>query len=174
MKKVLISAFKPFYKSKNNYSMEVLSQINLDVDKVILDVVYDECYIDLKKLNLDSYDLIVALGEARSRSELTVEKQAINLSSCSISDNKGIIKNNEIIDNRFENIIQTNIDLDKIKKYASISFDAGKFVCNNLYFHLLCDYPEKSLFIHIPECHDDLGNYKEYAIYIENIIKTLI
>ena len=40
--KVLISAFKPFNNMPNNYSSEVLNYIS-GVDKVILDVVYDNC-----------------------------------------------------------------------------------------------------------------------------------
>jgi len=101
MKKVLITAFEPFYKSNNNYSKEVLNYINLNnahLDKKILDVVYDECFEMLSKTDLSQYNLIVALGEARSRQALTVEKQAKNIASCSIKDNKGNLKQNEIID----------------------------------------------------------------------------
>ena len=60
--KVLVTAFKPFNKMPNNYSSEVLKYI-LGVDKIILDVVYDECFNELKK-NCDkavkgySYSLI--------------------------------------------------------------------------------------------------------------------
>ena len=92
MNKVLISAFRPFHKSSNNYSSEVLKYISSDtfaIDKLIVDVVYDESYKELSNYDLNHYDLIIALGEARSRHELTIEKQAINLSSCSIPDNKG-------------------------------------------------------------------------------------
>ena len=173
MKKILVTAFKPFNKSNNNYSSEVLKEIKLDVDKVILDVVYDESYEVLKSNDLNSYSLIIALGEARSRDYLSVEKQAKNISSCSIADNKGILKNNEIIDSNFETVLETKLNLSRVTEYASISYDAGKFVCNNLYFHLLCDYPDKSLFIHIPECNNELDNYKKYAKLIENIIENL-
>ena len=70
--KVLISAFKPFNKANNNYSYEVLKHIN-NVDKILIDVVYDECFKELTNhYNLDNYDLIIALGEARSRSVLTL------------------------------------------------------------------------------------------------------
>ena len=69
--KVLVTAFLPFNKSLNNYSMEVLNYIS-DVDKVVLDVIYDKSYNDLiKQFNLNEYDLIIALGEARMREKLT-------------------------------------------------------------------------------------------------------
>ena len=44
---VLVTSFKPFNDQKINYSQEVLSYID-NVDKLIIDVVYDECYLHLK------------------------------------------------------------------------------------------------------------------------------
>ena len=93
--KVLVSAFKSFNKASNNYSLEVLNYIS-GVDKVILDVLYDKSYYDLSECNLNNYDLIICLGEARSREELTLELYAKNISSCSICDNAGIFKKDEM------------------------------------------------------------------------------
>ena len=45
--KVLVTAFLPFNKSVNNFSIEVLNHID-GVDKVILDVLYDKSYNKLK------------------------------------------------------------------------------------------------------------------------------
>ncbi|MBQ8292495.1 MAG: hypothetical protein IJX78_01660 [Bacilli bacterium] len=171
--KVLVSAFKPFYKSVNNYSSEVLEYIT-GVDKVILDVVYDECYKELSsKYNLSEFDLIIALGEARSRKILTLEVEAKNIASCSIADNAGIIKKDEKIINEALEVLSTKVNLDNVKNYVELSYDAGKFVCNNIYFHLLYNYPTKSLFIHIPECHNDVKMYQEYAGVINKIILDL-
>lgn len=65
--KVLTTKFKPFSNQNINYSMETLKYI-MDVDKLVVDVIYDECYFEIsKKLNLNEYDLIIALGEARGR-----------------------------------------------------------------------------------------------------------
>lgn len=166
--KVLISAFKPFNKMHNNYSNEVLKFIN-GVDKTILDVVYDECFYELnKKFNLNSYDLIIALGEARMRKVLTVEKRAVNQASCSLADNLGIIKKDEKIIDGGNDYLYTTLPLDDCD--IEISCDAGRFVCNNIYYHLLNNYPEKSLFIHIPECDNNENKYKEYAEKIEKLI----
>ena len=152
--KVLVTAFKPFGNKENNYSQEVIKYIE-NVDKIVLDCCYDRCYLDLlNAYNLDKYDLIVSLGEARMRSVLTLETTAKNISSCSLADNGGIIKKDEkIINNEIEKL-NTLVDLSNLKDIVELSHDAGKFVCNNIYFHLLNNYPSKSLFIHIPECHD--------------------
>lgn len=170
--KVLISAFKPFNKANNNYSYEVLKKIN-NVDKALIDVVYDECFVELSnKFNLDSYDLIIALGEARSRMILTLEENAKNISSCSIPDNVGNFKKDEkILDN--DDVLYTKVDINKVKDLVEFSSDAGKFVCNNLYYHLLNYNPYKTLFIHVPNCLDDENKYIEYAKQIEQIIEKL-
>ena len=172
--KILVTAFKPFNNFANNYSMEVLKFIN-NVDKIILDVVYDECYNELiTSYDLSEYDLVIAMGEARSRKELTLETQAVNISSCSLVDNNGVLKQNKVIINEEDMFLKTKVNLEKVKEFVILSYDAGKFVCNNLYFHLLSDYPEKSIFVHIPDCNNELTKYNEYAKIIEKIITNII
>ncbi len=169
--KVLISAFTPFNKMPNNYSSEVLKYID-GVDKIILDVVYDECFNNLKKqFNLDDYDLLIAMGEARSRNVLTLEKRAINVSSCSLVDNSLVLKKDEKIIPNGEEYLYTKLPIEE--SGIDISSDAGRFVCNNIYYHLLFNYPEKSLFIHIPECNNDDAKYREYAEKIKKLISYL-
>ena len=171
--KILVTAFKPFNKLPNNYSMEVLKYID-DVDKLIIDVNYDRCYQEIIcNYDLYNYDFIIALGEARMRDELTVESQALNLASCSIPDNCGILKQNETIILDSNDILKTKINLDEISGFVKISNDAGKFVCNNLYYHLLYNHPNKSLFIHIPNCHDNDSEYVKNANLIMKIISVL-
>lgn len=173
MKKVLVSAFKSFNNATTNYSLEVLKYIS-NVEKIIVDVLYDECYRNIvKEYDLAQFDLIISLGEARSRKELTLETQAINIASCSIPDNNGVYKKNQVIIQDGKDVIVTNVNLDNIKDIVLLSDNAGKYVCNNLYYHLLYNYPSKSLFIHIPNCNDDIEEYKKYAKVIENIIERL-
>ena len=171
--KVLVSAFKPFNKANNNYSIEVSNYLN-DVDKEIIDVVYDDCYKELSnKYNLDEYDLIIALGEARSRKVLTLETKAYNIASCSLADNNGILrKDSKIIENGLD-VLESKLDLQVLSNIVSLSIDPGKFVCNNLYYHLLSNYPSKAIFIHIPHCNDDINEYKKYANEINIIIEEL-
>ena len=177
MKKVLISGFTPFNKSSNNYSAEVLARIESDIfmiDKVIIDVVYDRSFDKLSENGLAGYDFILSLGEARMRSVLTVECRAKNLSSCSIPDTAGIFKQNELIDPAAPEQLTSALDLMCISDLAEISDDAGKFVCNNLYFHLLQHAPLKVLFIHEPECNNDESLYKLYADKIVMILERLL
>ncbi len=171
--KTLVSAFLPFNGQTNNYSLEVLKKID-NVDKIILDVVYDKCYEELmSNYNLEEYDLIIALGEARVRKELTLETKAYNAYSLKGIDNSGVVVNKErIIDNGLDSL-STKVDLNICEKYIKLSLDPGRFVCNNIYYHLLYNYPEKSLFIHIPECNNEKEQYLEYAQTIMNLINEM-
>ena len=171
--KVLVTAFKPFNNNINNYAMEVLQYIS-NVDKRVIDVVYDKCYDELiKQTNIENYDLIIALGEARNRHELTLELNAKNVADCSLADNLGNIRKNDVIVPSGKDVIETLIKIDHLKDIVKYSSDAGKFVCNNLYYHLLSNVQNKALFIHIPECNNNIDNYKQYAKTIEKIIYTI-
>ncbi len=177
MKKILISAFTPFNNKENNYSQEVVGYIESQkyhIDKVIVDVIYDKCFESLLKNNLDNYDFIIALGEARMRNVLTVERRAKNISSCSLPDNSGELKKDSIIDSTQPDVLFNGLDLSRLTEYADISDDAGKFVCNNMYFHLLKYNPRKTLFIHIPECENSEDKYRSYANKIVSIIDSLL
>ncbi|MGM9858311.1 MAG: hypothetical protein ACI311_03575 [Bacilli bacterium] len=172
--RVLVTAFRPFNNQTINYSMEVLKYIN-NVDKLVVDVVYDNCYVEIKnKINLKDYDLIIALGEARSRDELTLEVEAHNISSCSLKDNCGVLKQNEVINELLPKILKTGVAIEKCHNLVKFSYDAGKFVCNNLYFHLLEHHLDKAIFIHIPNCHDNENEYKKYAEQIELIFNNIL
>lgn len=168
--KVLVTAFEPFNNSLVNYSKETLKYIK-NADTLVLDVIYDQCYQVLSSNDLSSYDLIIATGEARSRSELTLEVQAFNIASCRLPDNNGVVKKNEKIKDGNE-VLKTTVDISKCTDIVTLSFDPGRFVCNNLYYYLLSDYPNKAIFIHIPNCEHE-SEYQKYAKQIEKIIEIL-
>ncbi len=178
--KVLITSFQPFNNSNNNYSYEVMKKLHPISEKIkyttiVLDVLYDESYNYLNRnYSLDTYDLIVSLGEARSRKELTIECYAKNISSCSIPDNNGVLKQNEVIIQGGDINLKTRIPIFKVISFVKTSQDAGKYVCNNLYYHLLYNYSEKSLFIHIPNCYDNDEQYNKYAQAIDEIIFKIL
>ena len=72
-----------------------------------------------------------------------------------------------------EGVGGNEVNIELVKDIVAFSTNPGRFVCNNLYFHLLANYPNKSLFIHIPECNNDVDNYKKYAKQINEIISKM-
>ena len=90
-----------------------------------------------------------------------------------IPDNNGnIFECEKIIDDEIE-VLETKVEYSKVKEYISFSNDAGTFVCNNLYYHLLNEFPEKAIFIHIPNCHNSMEEYIKHSKTISTIIGKL-
>ncbi len=107
-------------------------------------------------------DVVLSIGQAGGRADITVERVGINVDDCRIPDNEG----NQIIDEPvcpqgpaayFATVpIKAMVQRIQERKIpASVSNSAGTFVCNHVLYgvcHLLAtQYPGKrSGFIHIP------------------------
>ncbi|MBD2136540.1 peptidase C15 [Anabaena sp. FACHB-1237] len=105
----------------------------------------------IAKINFCQPDYIICCGMAACREYLSVEV---------IASNSGILTANSIDDNC--TTLQTSVDMDKLlqgTKSVEISYDCGKFVCEQLYY-LVLDYlrqsqlPIKCVFVHVPRLND--------------------
>lgn len=107
-------------------------------------------------------DVVLSIGQAGGRADITVERVGINVDDCRIPDNEG----NQIIDEpvcpqgpaAYFATVPIKAMVRRIQERnipASVSNTAGTFVCNHVLYgvcHLLAtQYPGKrSGFIHIP------------------------
>lgn len=175
--KILISAFESFDGRNINISEEVLKLLDNKYFKVLIPVSYNRCF-EILKNKIEEYnpDIVICLGEAIKREEVTIEHQAFNLRDASISDNDGIkYEGTKILENGDE-ILYSNLPIDKIVSNTFIkeSFSAGKYVCNNLLYELLNYNKEQNKnvlcgFIHLPR----LEKYKSYIEIKEQIDKCI-
>ncbi|MER5806001.1 pyroglutamyl-peptidase I [Streptomyces mirabilis] len=170
MTKILVTGFEPFEGSETNPSWlaaELLSaeppSPGLEVTAVQLSCVLGKVADELRAaVAVHEPDLVLALGQAGGRPDLTVERVAINVDDARIPDNAG----------------QTPIDVpivpDGPGSYfaslpvkacvaasrragipASVSQAAGTFVCNHVFYalaHLIATaQPElRGGFVHVP------------------------
>lgn len=157
--KILVSGFEAFNNRLINNSKEVLDLLNADkYYKVILPVSYNRSFELLKKeIEKIKPDLVLCLGEAINRTDICIEKRAINIKKASICDNDNVIYNGECIIENGDEFLYSNILIDKVICNTNIiaSLDAGKFVCNTLLYELLnynknLNKPMLCAFIHIP------------------------
>ena len=165
---ILLTAFGAFPGVECNPTEIVLEKcIELEVDssafqltRAVLDVSYHRSIEQLYELlnEHEAFDIVIHLGVAISSDEIRLERQAINQRSAKIPDIDGVKSNEVPIMARLpiEYIVQTTSPLEaleqKLKKKGipvRISQDAGKYVCNNIYFASLL-WQKNAIFVHIP------------------------
>ena len=165
MKRVLLTGFEPFYKASSNPTQEIVREIEggklPNVITAVLPVEFGRSGLIACQL-IDEFkpDVVIALGQAEGRSQITPEKIAINLDSARIPDNAGNMPNNiQIISGGADGLFSTlPVDdiVGKLKEAdipTSISYSAGTFVCNHI-FYVIQNHCKllniQSGFVHVP------------------------
>lgn len=183
MPKILLTAFEPFDKEKLNPSWEVARQFDfenftlpngetVEIIAECLPCVFGESLTVLQQA-LESHrpDIVISLGQAGGRSDITPECVAINLDDARIPDNAGNQPLGERILADGENAYFSTLPIKAIVRDlhaqgipASVSYTAGTFVCNHVFYGLqhLCQAKGivKSGFIHIPYLPEQAVKFK--------------
>jgi pyroglutamyl-peptidase len=162
MTKVLLTGFEPFGKATTNPSGEIVKQISGDnIVTAILPVTYRESADRLLALVAEhSPEVVICLGQAEGRTQITPEKVAINLDDARIADNEGVLRNDvKIIENGpdayFSTLpIKEFIEAIKAKGVpAAVSLSAGAFLCNHIFYvsqNKFAGSNIRSGFVHVP------------------------
>lgn len=163
MKRILLTGFEPFNKASLNSSKEVVERITHPavVAKAILPVVFGKSARELCQLiDLHNPDVIISLGQAEGRREISFERVAINLDDSRIADNDGNIPVDQAIVNNGPNAyfatLPTKELVEAVRKggvAANLSLSAGSFVCNHVFYAALHHIQNRETlagFIHLP------------------------
>lgn len=144
-KKVLLTSFTTWLPhQKSNSSDDLLHEVTKDdfslasltaLRQLPVDI-HQASNLVLEQINKLNPDLIISCGMAEKRSILTVESQA----------------------RTEDHLIETWVNLEQLTaglKVTNISHDAGRFVCEGLYYSLLKHLRDRSLqtpcvFVHVP------------------------
>ena len=172
--KILVTAFEPFNGRDINPSQLILEQLEAPegvmLIKELLPVEFKSTTKILTNLLKELQpDIVISLGQAGNRPEISVERVAINLGNCrssngqkTIADNAGDAPVNEPIVVGGPSAYFSNLPVwDMVKAIqdtgveAAVSYTAGTFVCNHVMYTVLheaaSNYPEmKAGFIHVP------------------------
>ena len=195
--KILITGFDAFGGEKINPASLILDKLGDEIDgnkveKLIIPTAFFKVadIIERKIVDLRP-DIVISLGQAGGRSDITVERVAINIADASIADNDGKKPIDEKIrwdgENAYFSTLPIKSLVENLRKNnipASVSNSAGTFVCNfvmynDLYF--ASKYKNISAgFIHVPylpaQVIDKKGmasmSLDEMVRAVEIIIKT--
>ena len=171
MMKILVTGFDPFGGEKINPALETIKRLpdtilGAQIIKLEIPTVVGKSLAKIKEaVEKENPDVVLSIGQAGGRSEITVERIGINIDDCRIPDNEG----NQPIDEpvikggpaAYFVTVPIKAIVENIKAHnipASISNTAGTFICNHVCYgvaHLAAartaaGKPMKSGFIHIP------------------------
>ncbi|AKJ29504.1 pyroglutamyl-peptidase I [Caldimonas brevitalea] len=169
MKSVLLTGFEPFDRETVNPSIEAVLAVEaagicgVRLVTAELPCAFDTSAEQMRRL-LEQHrpDLIVAVGQAGGRTELTLERVAINLDDARIPDNAGA----QPIDRpvvaggpaAYFSSLPLKATVQALRKGgipASVSYTAGTFVCNHLFYALMHEVATlqrvcRAGFVHVP------------------------
>lgn len=172
--KILITGFDPFGSETINPSYEAVKRLPDFINgveiikKQVPTVAYKSIEMVIEYIEEYDVDVVINLGQAGGRFNITLEKVAINLNDFRIPDNEGNQPINQAIDEEGDTAYFATIPINamvvKMKEAfvpASISYTAGTFVCNHLMYGVLNYIHQNNLdikagFIHIPYMNEQV------------------
>ena len=183
--KILITCFEPFGGENFNASMAVAEAMPkkigaLNTEKIILPVEFGRsAELAAERARAISAEFIICFGEARARKSVTPELVAINLNHAAIPDNAGKAPKDEPIVPSGAAAYFTGFPARRLAERincegvaATLSYSAGAYVCNDIYYRLLCEFEGtgvRVIFIHVPRA-DGEEAYKNMAFAISRAL----
>jgi pyroglutamyl-peptidase len=162
MTKVLLTGFEPFGTATSNPSGEIVKRISGDnIVTAILPVAYTQSAERLLALIAEhNPDVVICLGQAEGRTQITPEKIAINLDDARLADNEGVLRNDvKILESgpdAYFSTLPINEIVEAIKAKgvpATVSLSAGAFLCNHVFYvaqNKFAGTKVRSGFVHLP------------------------
>lgn len=199
--KILVTGFEPFNGATVNPSEQIVYQLaapeGVTLIKEILPVEFKKSTLKLKELFREHQpNVVLSIGQAGGRAEISVERVAINIDSVKSSngskllpDNAGDMPVDEPIEAEGASAYFTTLPLWQIIEAvqekgipAGISNSAGTYVCNHVMYESLyqsvVQYPQmKAGFIHVPFLPEQIAHREDKerlaAMALEDMVTAL-
>ena len=166
--KILLTGFDPFGGEKINPAQEAVNMVSdningAEVIKLIIPTVYEKSLKVIEEAIIKHKpDVVISIGQAGRRYDITPERVAININDFRIKDNEGNQPIDEVIRADGDAAYFSNLPLKAIVKHlnengipSTLSNTAGTFVCNHVMYGVLYMINKKYTnikggFVHIP------------------------
>lgn len=188
MKKVLITGFDPFGGESINPAFEAVKALpdsieGYEIIKKEIPTVFEKSYkVLFETIDQVKPEIVICVGQAGGRFEVSPERVAINVDDARIKDNEG----NQPIDVKVfedgENAYFTNLPIKKMVDDmkqgavpAVVSNTAGTFVCNHIMYALMYYINKNKLdirggFIHVPYLPEQVLDKKGQPFMSQELI----
>ncbi|MGM0438110.1 MAG: pyroglutamyl-peptidase I [Bacillota bacterium] len=193
MKKILLTGFDPFGEEDINPATEVVKKFSnkkiadYQIKTIEIPTVYKKSIEKIKEeIDKINPDMVISIGQAGGRTDISIERIAINIDDYRIEDNEGNKPVDEPVNPQGKNAYFSTLPIkkmvDEIKENgipAEVSNSAGTFVCNHVMYGVLDYIKEKDLdiktgFIHIPFLPSQVVDKKNKAsMSLETVRKGL-
>lgn len=169
MKRVLLTGFEPFGGEATNPSWEVAQRLDgeriadAQVTALQLPCVFGRSVdVLLDATRRDPWDLVLSLGLASNRTELSVERVAINVDDARIPDNAGAQPVDTPVLRGAPAAYFSSLPIKRLVTTlrgaglpAAVSQTAGTYVCNHVFYGLMhwasaLPAPPRAGFVHVP------------------------
>jgi pyroglutamyl-peptidase len=190
--KILITAFEPFGEDTINPAREAIKQLkdkisDADIIKLTVPTVFRKAIETVYKvMSSEQPDVVLCIGQAGGRCELTPERIAINVDDARIKDNDGNQPLDQPIFTDGPAAYFSNLPVKAMVKYildggipSSLSNTAGTFVCNHLMYGVLYyihkEFPSmRGGFVHVPFIPSQVINRSSTpSMSLSDIVKGL-
>lgn len=179
-------------KKKTNPALEAVKLLpetigEHTITKLEIPTVFNESVEAIKQqLKIETYDAVLAIGQAGGRFDLTPERVGINVDDARIADNKGNQPIDEVIQEDGAPAYFSNMPVKRLTQAikdagvpASLSNTAGTFVCNHVLYQLgylhATTFPYIQFgFIHVPFIPEQVTNKPNTpSMALDTIVKGL-
>jgi len=168
MMKILVTGFDSFGGETINPALESVKLLPDEIqghtiEKLEIPTVFNKSKVAIEnKLKATHFDIVLAIGQAGGRFELTPERVGINMDDARIPDNEGNQPIDETIQSSGAAAYFSNLPVKRMTEAiktagvpARLSNTAGTFVCNHILYQLgflqATQFPNiKFGFIHVP------------------------
>ncbi len=190
--KVLITGFDAFGGEPVNPAEEAVKKVSdriqgAEIIKVIIPTVQTKSVQAIERaIEEHRPDIIISIGQAGGRFDITPERVAINIDDYRIKDNEGNQPIDAVIKEDGQAAYFSNLPIKAMVKHmndngvpATLSNTAGTFVCNHVMYGILYmidkKYPNiKGGFIHIPYMTSQVMDKKNTPFMsLEEIVRGL-
>lgn len=192
MMKILVTGFDPFGGDTINPALEAVNLLPYEIqghtiEKLEIPTVFNKSKVTIEnKLKATHFDIVLAIGQAGGRFELTPERIGINIDDARIPDNEGNQPIDEMIQSSGDAAYFSNLPVKRMTEAiktagvpARLSNTAGTFVCNHILYQLgflqATQFPNiKFGFIHVPFIPEQVTDKPDQpSMSIQTIAKGL-
>ncbi|PKM64484.1 MAG: pyroglutamyl-peptidase I [Firmicutes bacterium HGW-Firmicutes-20] len=190
--KILVSAFEPFGKEMINPSLEILKLLpdqilGQPVIKLKIPTVrYKSVKVIIEAIEAYRPDVVLSLGQAGGRPDITFERVGINIDDYGIEDNEHNMPSDEKIDENGPDAYFVNLPIkDMMHRLrdegiaSSISNTAGTFICNHVIYSIrhYCELKQLDVcsgFIHVPFLPEQIIDKPSFpSMPLETMVKGI-